>query len=272
MVAALPAKPTAFSLSGLSRIGLPLKNGSSSTPLKRTITALDDEEASDRKLQKLDLPDVNPEVQSGEAAQVDAIGDDLAVADGDDAVEEDVKPDIIPEVKPSINGDSNSDIKMQIDRKEGEDDDVDPLDAYMLDIGTEVKQVNQSDAKRMGLMEQDHDSENEDEVKNKAEEELTKAEALLQYGSLRRVRVMADVQYRMAASKSRKKDLPTPDHSKIEYEPFRKAFYSAPVEVLEMDEEETELMRLEMDGIKIRGQDAPRPVKHWGAFGLPTVW
>jgi ATP-dependent RNA helicase DDX46/PRP5 len=37
-----------------------------------------------------------------------------------------------------------------------------------------------------------------------------------------------------------------------------------------MDEEEAELMRLEMDGIKIRGLDAPRPVKHWGAFGLPT--
>ncbi len=76
----------------------------------------------------------------------------------------------------------------------------------------------------------------------------------------------------MAASKSRKKDLPTPDHSQIDYEPFRKAFYAAPVEVLEMDEEETELMRLEMDGIKIRGQDAPRPAKNWGAFGLPTVW
>ena len=83
---------------------------------------------------------------------------------------------------------------------------------------------------------------------------------------------MADESRRMAASKSRKKDLPTPDHSKIEYEPFRKAFYSAPVEVLEMDEEETELMRLEMDGIKIRGLEAPRPVRNWGAFGLPTVW
>lgn len=78
--------------------------------------------------------------------------------------------------------------------------------------------------------------------------------------------------FRLAASKSRKKDLPTPDHSKIDYEPFRKAFYTAPVEVQEMDEEETELLRLEMDGIKIRGQDAPKPVKNWGAFGLPSGW
>lgn len=77
---------------------------------------------------------------------------------------------------------------------------------------------------------------------------------------------------RLAASKSRKKDLPTPDHASINYEAFRKSFYTAPVEVLDMDEEETELVRLEMDGIKIRGQDAPKPVRNWGAFGLPTIW
>lgn len=41
---------------------------------------------------------------------------------------------------------------------------------------------------------------------------------------------------------------------------------------MEMDEEEAELVRLEMDGIKIRGQDAPKPVRNWGAFGLPQGW
>jgi ATP-dependent RNA helicase DDX46/PRP5 len=39
-----------------------------------------------------------------------------------------------------------------------------------------------------------------------------------------------------------------------------------------MTEEETELMRLLLDGIKVRGKDCPRPVRTWGAFGLPTVW
>ena len=66
--------------------------------------------------------------------------------------------------------------------------------------------------------------------------------------------------------------MPTPDHANIDYEPFRKAFYSAPVEALEMTEEEAELMRLEMDGIKIRGIECPKPVKNWGAFGLPMSW
>lgn len=243
VVGHLPAKPTGFSLGTLSRIGLPVKPGSA--PIKRAM-ALDDEAEPERKLQKLDnLPEVNPEVQSGADAKVAAVDADLAVVDGDEDMEENTMPEVLAAAK--------AELKMDVDAKP-EEEEEDELEAFMKQNDSEVKRVNTTDAKRMGLLELDDDGDNEDEVKNKAEEELNKAEALLQ----------------MAASKSRKKDLPTPDHSKIEYEPFRKSFYSAPVEVLDMDEEEAELMRLEMDGIKIRGLDAPRPVKNWGAFGLPT--
>ena len=231
--AALPAKPTGFSRVGLSRIGLPMKPGS---VLKKSALALDDEESSDRKLEKLDLPEVNPEVQSGEAADLGAIGEDMAAEE----IEEDVKPDTE---------------KMEVDAKPEEEEGEDPLEAFMKANTEEVKQVNTSDARRLGLLGAGDDSDDEAEIKNKQEEELEKAEAILQ----------------MAATKSRKKDLPEPDHMSIDYEPFRKAFYNAPIDVLEMTEEEVELMRLEMDGIKIRGQDAPRPVKNWGAFGLPMA-
>ena len=167
-----------------------MKNGPIPTPLKRTITALDDEEASERKLQKLDLPEVNPEVQSGEAAQVEAVGADLAAEDVDEVMDKDLKPDLKPEVSDAPNGhteDIKPDVKpkaelMDVDKKEEmEDEEVDPLDAYMNDIGQEVKKVNQTDAKRMGLLEQDHDDNMDEGLKNKAEEELTKAEALLQW-------------------------------------------------------------------------------------------
>ncbi|OCF35417.1 pre-mRNA-processing ATP-dependent RNA helicase PRP5 [Kwoniella heveanensis BCC8398] len=246
--AGLPNKPTAFSL---SRIGLPLKTGP--TPLKRSITALDDEETEDRKLTKLtDLPEVNPEVQSGDAAQIGAIGDDMAVAEGDENEEDDIKP--------NVNGNGDSD-HMEVDKKpdaaaEEDEEEEDPLDAFMRQNGQEVASVDQADAKRTGLRASGDESDGEDEEQNKAAEEdkLAQAEALLQ----------------QAAAKTRKKDLPTPDHSKIDYEPFRKAFYNPPIEVQEMDEEDAELLRLEMDGIKIRGQDAPKPVKNWGAFGLPS--
>jgi ATP-dependent RNA helicase DDX46/PRP5 len=175
IIASLPAKPATASITlpALSRIGLPLKPGTASssasgsgTHLKRTITALDDEEQEDRKLQKLDLPDVNPDVQSGDAANVDKIGDDLAVADVEED-EEDVKPEIIEE-------------KMEVDKVEVEDDEVDPLDAFMMDNDKHVVAVNTEDARKAGLFGGGDDSDDEPDVENKQEVDLTTKEALLQ--------------------------------------------------------------------------------------------
>lgn len=251
-------------------MGLPMNAGSGSK-LKRTVAALDhdDDGEPERKFEKLDLPEVDPTVQTGETGgEGDVIGADLAAED----VEVDEKPDVtananghdedikmdgpdgkpdVPEMAPKSEAAPAKQEKMEVAEEEEEED---PLDAYMKEIGQDVSEKNRNDAKRLGMMAADEEEE-EKEVKNVAEQKLQEAEALLA----------------TAASRSRKKDLPPPDHSKINYEPFRKAFYSAPVEVMEMDEEETELLRLEMDGIKVRGQEVPRPVKNWGAFGLPAA-
>jgi ATP-dependent RNA helicase DDX46/PRP5 len=241
----LPPKPAAFNLGGFAGVGLPMNAGSK---LKRSVVALEHDEDEDgpRKLEKLDLPDVDPTILDETTADgTAAIGADLAAEDVDAAEE---KPDISEETK--------GDVKMEVDepakKEEEEEEEEDPLDAYMKEIGQDVTEVNRTDAKRLGHTAQDEEEE-EKEVQNIAEQKLQEAEALLA----------------TAASRSRKKDLPPPDHSKIKYEPFRKAFYTAPIEAMEMDEEEAELLRLEMDGIKVRGQDVPRPVKNWGAFGLP---
>ena len=69
-------------------------------------------------------------------------------------------------------------------------------------------------------------------------------------------------------SKRKKKDLPTVNHGKISYEPFRKSFYFEPSELAGMTEEEVADLRLELDGIKIRGVDAPKPVQKWSQCGL----
>lgn len=163
-VAGLPPKPTAFSL---SRIGLPLKP-TNPTPLKRSMAALDDEDTSDRKLQKLDLPDFDPEVQSGDAAQVGSIGADLAVADGDEDDDTVVKKE------------EEKEEKMDIDKKAEEDEEEDPLDAFMRDNVQQVVEVNKADAKRMGLRvaEDGSDDENQGQVVEK--DKLAEAEALLQ--------------------------------------------------------------------------------------------
>lgn len=70
------------------------------------------------------------------------------------------------------------------------------------------------------------------------------------------------------ASKKKKKDLPAVNHAKLNYQPFRKSFYHEPLELTEMTEEEVADLRLELDGIKIRGIDAPKPVQKWSQCGL----
>ncbi|KAI4266045.1 MAG: hypothetical protein L6R38_008997 [Xanthoria sp. 2 TBL-2021] len=70
------------------------------------------------------------------------------------------------------------------------------------------------------------------------------------------------------ASKKKKKDLPTVNHAKLNYQPFRKNFYHEPSELTEMTDEEVADLRLELDGIKIRGIDAPKPVQKWSQCGL----
>lgn len=115
------------------------------------MTALDDEDTSDRKLQKLDLPDFDPEVQSGDAAQVGSIGADLAVADGDEDDDTVVKQE---------------EEKMDIDEKVEEDEEEDPLDAFMRDNVQQVVEVNKADAKRMGLRVAEDGSDDEDQGKS----------------------------------------------------------------------------------------------------------
>ena len=70
------------------------------------------------------------------------------------------------------------------------------------------------------------------------------------------------------ASKRRKKDIPTVNHAKVAYQPFRRNFYHEPSELSEMTEEEVADLRLELDGIKIRGIDVPKPVQKWSQCGL----
>jgi ATP-dependent RNA helicase DDX46/PRP5 len=150
-----------------------------------------------------------------------------------------------------------ADTKMEVDEEEEED----PLDAFMKDNTKEVKKVNEEDLKRFGgpvtegpraeVLNEEDDGPDEDEPSKD--------------GPMTAEDILA-----LAAKKAKKKDLPVAQHSKITYEPFRKKFYTPNQETNDLDEEDVELIRMEMDGIKIRGADCPKPVRNWGAFGLPA--
>lgn len=76
-----------------------------------------------------------------------------------------------------------------------------------------------------------------------------------------------------AVAKRKKKEIPAVDHSKMNYEPFRKNFYSESVELAEMTTEDVEILRADLDNIKCRGVDVPKPILKWsqGGFGAQIL-
>lgn len=148
-----------------------------------------------------------------------------------------------------------------------EEDEVDPLDAFMVDVTAEVKQLEEKEQSRDAKLSKatrgskavdtnapkppTDDADEDEELEESSDEEDILA---------------------MAAKRIKKKDIPAVDHSKIQYEYFRKDFYLEPPELAEMTPEEVHSLRLELDGIKIRGADCPKPIRKWTQAGLPPGW
>jgi ATP-dependent RNA helicase DDX46/PRP5 len=231
-------------LGGLGLKGLPVKSDVLKAAKSSTAASMDDSVETKRKLETLDLPEVDMSMNDGQAG--------IGNLEGDDEEEDD----------------SN---KMEVDKPKGaiddEDDEVDPLDAFMSGVKEEVKKVNLEDMKKMNVtggsrvrLDERMVDEPGDEVEGPEPDELDTTE-------LNPEDILA-----LAAKKAKKKELATVDHSRIAYEPFRKEFYIAPPDVASMTDEEADLLRLELDGIKIRGVDCPRPVTKWSHFGLPASW
>ena len=234
---------------GLGLKGLPVKPDL----LKgnKAISAMDDSVETKRQLEMLgDMPAIDMSMADGEVG----IGD-LEVDDDDD---EDANR-IDAEAKARAQAQTQT--AMDVDQY----DDADPLDAFMACVKDEVKKVNAEDLKKMvgsgRLPERQDDRMNEagaddDDGDAGAQDELDATD-------LNPEDILA-----LAAKKARKKDLAAVDHNKIKYEPFRKEFYVPPPEVAAMTDEEADLLRLELDSIKIRGVECPRPVTKWSHFGL----
>ncbi|KZW04280.1 P-loop containing nucleoside triphosphate hydrolase protein [Exidia glandulosa HHB12029] len=198
---------------------------------------MDDFTESKRQLQKLSaLPEIDLSMTGKEAT----VGD-LEAADDDDEDEDD---------------------KMEVDKdKKAEDDEeFDPLDAFMSNISKSVEKVDAEDRVKLGNARSSMrvSVDDEDDAEEVPEDEVEST-------GLNPEDILA-----LAAKKARKKDIAAVDHSKINYDPFRKAFYHPPPDIAEMTEEEADLLRLELDGIKIRGIDYPAPITKWAHCGLPS--
>lgn len=152
------------------------------------------------------------------------------------------------EMKEASNRPSGS--AMEVDAKE-EEEEVDPLDAFMSELTDSGPPKKATGAKFSKLKEQEPEAIFADEYDMTAVGDGD-----------------ADDFLAIANKAKKKKDIPTVPHEKVEYEPFRKKFYTEPSDLAQMSDEDAAALRMELDGIKVRGVEVPKPVQKWSQCGL----
>ncbi|QDS74582.1 hypothetical protein FKW77_008246 [Venturia effusa] len=144
--------------------------------------------------------------------------------------------------------DANGDVPMEDivaqEEPDAMDEDVDPLDAFMSNL--------------------DHTMPEADFMSMKKRPEALYGEDVLG----EETEIVEDDELAKFAARKKKKELKPVNHGKIEYEPFKKQFYIEPEELKDMDDAELQALRFELDGIKVRGKDVPKPLLSWPQMGL----
>ena len=134
-----------------------------------------------------------------------------------------------------------------------EDEDVDPLDAFMNDL--ESKPVKDKPAKAKTTQK----TTSQEPEAYFSDDEFDYRNGTAGPDSL---------SLAIAAKARKKKDIPSVDYTKLKLDPIRKSFWVEPAELSEMTEAELADLRLELDGIKVSGKDVPKPVQKWSQCAL----
>ncbi|KAK1281978.1 DEAD-box ATP-dependent RNA helicase 42 [Acorus calamus] len=169
----------------------------------------------------------------------------------------------------------------------GDEEEVDPLDAFMnsmvlpevekltsvdVTLESEGKNVQTSDKKNSkGLS---NGNESKKGVKNAAMGRIIPGEdSDYEYGELDKdedtLEDEDDDEFMKRVKKTKAEKLSIVDHSKIEYPPFRKNFYIEVKEISKMTSEEVVAYRKQLE-LKLHGKDVPRPIKTWNQTGLTS--
>ncbi|NXX31798.1 DDX46 helicase, partial [Nicator chloris] len=181
----------------------------------------------------------------------------------------------------SLEDDDDDEEETAEGEKEGsevEDEELDPLDAYMEEVKEEVKKFNMRSVKGGGGSEKKTGPTVTKVVtvvttkKAATESEKKKGELMendqdaMEYSSEEEE---VDLQTALTGYQTKQRKLLEPvDHGKIEYEPFRKNFYVEVPELAKMTQEEVNVYRLELEGITVKGKGCPKPIKTWVQCGI----
>ncbi|XP_066140089.1 probable ATP-dependent RNA helicase DDX46 [Euwallacea fornicatus] len=168
--------------------------------------------------------------------------------------------------------------KEENDKKEDMDmdeDDVDPLDAFMLGVQDEVRKINKinvkkgdkSDSNKKGSLVIVTGVAKKKADKNKGEL-IEQNQDGLEYSSEEEAEDLKDTAANIA--NKQRKDIAKIDHNNIIYIPFRKSFYVEVPEIAKMTHEEVEAYKEELEGIRVKGKGCPKPIKTWAQCGVST--
>ncbi|KAG8525566.1 pre-mRNA processing RNA-helicase [Bacidia gigantensis] len=226
---------------------------------------LNEEEGQRRKLEKLPTPppedvkiDEDTAMANGDKDEDDDEDDDEAMQDAMTEEEAAAAARLAAEKREErlqtqnlAEETQNGDVVMAEaePQQQEEEEEADPLDAFMSGLGDPMKTLKAPKLKLSKGKTQEPEAifadDNDDMEAARPEDDLLNI-----------------------TSKKKKKDIPTVNHTKQKYDSFRKNFYHEPLELAEMNEDEISNLRFELDGIKIRGVDAPKPVQKWSQCGL----
>jgi ATP-dependent RNA helicase DDX46/PRP5 len=202
-----------------------------------------------------------------------------------DADQKDVKPDV-PE----------ADAKMEepLEEEVKEEDEIDPLDAFMVSVHSEVTELKAIDkqraadaAKKYGkkAIGQADDTATGEDRTDAEKASIVSIVTRSAFSGLEMGKDKGEIIEKDADAPDWKGDewdgfsgrmsletkgklIKTTDHSKIYYRPFRKQFYVEVPEISNMTKEEVDAYRLELEDIKVRGKNCPKPVRTWAQAGV----
>uniref|UniRef100_A0A672GAC5 Probable ATP-dependent RNA helicase DDX46 n=1 Tax=Salarias fasciatus TaxID=181472 RepID=A0A672GAC5_SALFA len=158
--------------------------------------------------------------------------------------------------------------------QEAEEDDVDPLDAYMEEVKQEVKKFNMGAMKgndKKGAMTVTKvvtvvKTKKGPHTHKKKGELMENDQDAMEYSSEEEE---VDLQTALTGFQTKQRKVLEPvDHGKIQYEPYRKNFYVEVPELARMTAEEVNSYRLELEGITVKGKGCPKPIKAWVQCGV----
>ncbi|KAF2886016.1 hypothetical protein ILUMI_20156, partial [Ignelater luminosus] len=158
----------------------------------------------------------------------------------------------------------------------GNEEEVDPLDAFMQGVHEEVRQINKLDLKKAksdpssnkkgGLVIVTGVAKSK-VIKNKGEL-IEQNQDGLEYSSEEEQEDLKDTAANIA--NKQRKELIKIDHNHILYLPFRKNFYVEVPEIARMTQEEVDAYKEELEGIRVKGKGCPKPIKTWAQCGVST--